>query len=205
MNESLGKNSAAYIAYMIINVIWYISLATFTILAIVMGISYWNPSFIDFNMALPINPSAVEMTQEYSYLEIDEVNAHMDLSHVIESRSGLYLGWSVYILGIAALFLYGFNQLRLLLKSTVYDAIFSSENIAALKKLAFTIMAFDPLTWIYDALIINRLGSIVDGSGFEIGVVSFKIGYLLTGLLIYVLSTIFEKGYRMYEELKLTI
>lgn len=203
--ESLGKKSSAYIVYMIINFLWYLSLVTFTVVAIVIGVSYWNPSLIDFNISIPIDPSTVEMASEYPFLEIDEVNAIMEPTHIIENRPGFYLGWSCYILGISSLFLFGFNQLRLVLKSTIYEAVFASDNIARLKKLAFTVMAFDPLTWIYYVLFVSQMGTFAEATGFEIGVISFKIGYLLTGLLLFVLATIFEKGYQMYQELKLTV
>lgn len=203
--ESLGKKSSAYIAYMIINFIWYFSLAIFAIIAIILGISYWNPALIDFNIALPIDPSAVAMAPELPFLEIDEVKGTMEISYMIENRPGFYLGWTCYILGISALFLFGFNNLRLVLKSAVYEAVFNSENISRLKKLAFAVMAFDPLSWIYHILLLSQLGFFVEGYGIEIGMISFKIGYLLTGLLLYVLATIFEKGNLMYQELKLTI
>lgn len=203
--DSLGKNSTAYISYLVINFLWYFAIAVVSILLLVMIYSFWNPGAIDLNVTVPIDPSQVTMQNELPFLEIDEVQGNLDLSYLIEANREFYLGWCLYILGISVLFLYGFNQLRQILRATVYDAIFTADNISRLKKLAFIVMAFDPLKWIYYIIFVSQAGSFSAGFSFEIGTLSFQIGYILTGLLLYVLATIFEKGYRMYEELKLTI
>lgn len=203
--DSLGKNSTAYISYLIINFLWYLSTVVVSILLLVIIYSFWNPEAIDLNASVPIDPSQVTMQNEIPFLEIDEVSGSLELSHLIESNKGFYIGWCLYILGISALFLFGFNQLRQVLKATVYDAIFTSENISRLKKLAFIVMAFDPLKWIYYVVFVSQAGSFTADFRFEIGVLTFQIGFLLTGLLLYVLASIFEEGYRMYEELKLTV
>lgn len=203
--DSLGEKSTAYISYLIINFLWYLSLVTVSILTFAMIYSFWNPEAIDLNASVPIDPSQVTMQNEIPFLEIDEVSGNLELSYLIESHKGFYIGWCLYILAMSALFLYGFNQLRRVLKATVYDAIFTSENISRLKKMAFIVMAFDPLKWIYYLVFVNQAGSFTAGFRFEIGVLSFQVGFLLTGLLLYVLATIFEEGFRMYEELKLTV
>lgn len=203
--DSLGKNSTAYISYLIINFIWYLSIFTVSILFLFMVYSFWNPEAIDLNVSIPIDPSLVSMQNEVPFLEIDEVNGNLELSYLIETKTGFFLGWCLYILGISALFLYGFNQLRQLLKTAVYDAIFTSENVTRLKKLAFVMMAFDPLKWIYYTAFVSQAGSFSAAFSFEVGVISFQIGYILTGLLLYVLATVFEKGFKMYQELKLTV
>lgn len=203
--DSLGKNSTAYISYLIINFLWYLSTIAVSILLLAIIYSFWNPEAIDLNTSVPIDPSQVTMQYEIPFLEIDEVTGNLELSYLIETNKGFYMGWCLYILGISALFLYGFNQLRRVLQATVYDAIFTSENISRLKKLAFVVMAFDPLNWIYYIFFLSQVGSFSAGFRFEIGVLTFQIGFLLTGLLLYVLASIFEEGYRMYEELKLTV
>ena len=203
--DSLGKNSTAYISYLIINFLWYLSIAVVLILTLVMVYSFWNPEAIDLHTSIPIDSSQVSLQNEMPFLEIDEVDANLELAYLIETKPGFYIGWCLYIMGISALFLFGFNQLRQVLKATVYDAIFTSENISRLKKLAFIVMAFEPLKWIYYIVFVSQAGSFSADYSFEIGVLTFQIGYILTGLLLYVLATIFEEGYRMYEELKLTV
>lgn len=203
--DSLGKNSTAYISYLIINFLWFLSVAVVSVLLLVMIYSFWNPEAIDLNATVPVDPSLVSMQNDIPFLEIDEVQGNLELSYLIESNSGFYLGWCLYILGISVLFLYGFNQLRQVLKATVYDAIFTTENISRLKKLAFIVMAFDPLKWIYYLVFVSQAGSFSPEFSFEVGTLSFQIGYILTGLLLYVLATIFEHGFKMYEELKLTV
>jgi hypothetical protein len=170
-----------------------------------MVYSFWNPEAIDLHTSIPIDSSQVSLQNEMPFLEIDEVDANLELAYLIETKPGFYIGWCLYIMGISALFLFGFNQLRQVLKATVYDAIFTSENISRLKKLAFIVMAFEPLKWIYYIVFVSQAGSFSADYSFEIGVLTFQIGYILTGLLLYVLATIFEEGYRMYEELKLTV
>ena len=203
--DSLGKNSAAYISYLIINFLWYLAIAVVSILLLAMIYSFWNPEAIDLNASVPIDPSMVTMQNDIPFLEVDEVKGNLALSHLVESKPGFYTGWCLYILAISALFLYGFNQLRQVLKATVYDAIFTAKNIARLKKLAFIVMAFDPLKWIYYIVFVSQVGSFSADLRFEIGVVSFQIGFILTGLLLYVLATVFANGFKMYEELKLTV
>ena len=203
--DSLGKNSAAYISYLIINFLWYLAIAVVSILLLAMIYSFWNPEAIDLNASVPIDPSMVTMQNDIPFLEVDEVKGTLALSYLVESKPGFYTGWCLYILAISALFLYGFNQLRQVLKATVYDAIFTAKNIARLKKLAFIVMAFDPLKWIYYIVFVSQVGSFSADLRFEIGVVSFQIGFILTGLLLYVLATVFENGFKMYEELKLTV
>jgi len=203
--DSLEENSTAYISYLIINFLWYLSIVVVCVLILAMTYSFWNPEAIDLQVTIPIDPSQVSMQHDMSFLEIEEVTGNLELSYLIETKMGFYIGWCLYILGISSLFLYGFNQLRQVLKNTVYDAIFTSENIARLKKLAFIVMAFDPLKWIYYIVFVNQAGSFSAGYRFEIGVISFQIGYILTGLLLYVLASIFEKGFQMYQELKLTV
>ena len=203
--DSLGKNSTAYVSYLIINFLWYLSVAVISVLLLVMIYSFGNPGAIDLNASVPVDPSLVTMQNDIPFLEIDEVQGNLELSYLIETNRGFYLGWCLYILGISVLFLYGFNQLRQVLKASVYDAIFTSENISRLKKLAFVVMAFDPLKWIYYIAFVSQAGSFSADFRFEIGVLSFQIGFILTGLLIFVLAAIFERGYKMYEELKLTV
>ena len=204
--DSLGKNSTAYISYLIINFLWYLSIAVVSILIFVMTYSFWNPEAIDLHATIPLDPSEVSLQNDnMTFLEIDEVDGSLDLTYLIETKPDFYMGWCLYILAISSLFLYGFNQLRQVLKAAVYDAIFTSENISRLKKLAFIVMAFDPLKWIYYIVFVSQAGAFSTGYSFEIGVITFQIGYILTGLLLYVLATIFEIGFQMYQELKLTI
>lgn len=47
--------------------------------------------------------------------------------------------------------------------------------------------------------------SFVEQQNLTINLVNFEMGYIVYGLLLYTLAAIFERGYEMYRELKLTV
>lgn len=207
--KAFGKKSTAYICYLIVNVFWYLGIIVGIL--IVVGVSLmllgWvtYPPEVSFN--IPISNSEVEFSSESisEFITISEATVDIESQYIYNQNPGLFVGLQFFMAFCFCLVLYGFYQLRMILKTTVYQAVFTKKNIWRLKIMAFIVMAVDPLGWIYRYVFARNFVSFVEQQNLTITLGGFEMGYIVYGLLLFTLAAIFESGYEMYQELKLTV
>lgn len=205
-----GKNSTAYICYIIVNVFWYLALIgggamIIGVISMIFGWIHYPPELLTFS--IPISTSEVVFSSESisDLITIEHATVDIKSQYIFNQNPNLLVGLQIFGAFSFCLFLFGFYQLRMLLQTSVYHAVFTAKNIRRLKNMAYIVMAIDPLWWIYYQLFAKNFGSFVQQKDLTITLGSFDMGYIVYGLLLYTLAAIFEKGYEMYKELKLTV
>lgn len=206
--ESLGKKSAAYICYIIVNISWYIScissiIVPFGLLNIYLG--NHNPEMV-FGVTVPVDTSELLSDAiNKSYLAVKSAQVEIDFNYIISNSPASYVVWALFICISIGLMLFGLYQLRALLKTAVYDTVFNKANIYRIKTISILIILIEPLCWIY-SFIVASFDPIVEMK-FELHIllIGLNFGYFIVGLLIYSLATVFERGYEIHEEQKLTV
>ncbi|HEX6982313.1 MAG TPA: DUF2975 domain-containing protein [Balneolaceae bacterium] len=206
--DALGKKSAAYICYLIVNISWYISclfpiIVPFGLLNIYLG--NHNPEMV-FGVTVPVDtsellPDAIDK----SYLAMKSAQVMIDFNYIISNSPASYIAWALFICIAIGLMLFGLYQLRALLKTAVHETVFNKANVCRIKTIAILIILIEPLSWIY-SFIAASFDPIVEMK-FELQIllIGLNFGYFLVGLLIYSLATVFERGYEIYQEQKLTV
>lgn len=205
--DSLGKKSAAYICYIFINISWYFSCLISAIVAGGMAFELFRPGSGHFvkGLTVPIsNLLASINSPSLAYLSLESPRAEVDLSYFVQHFPGLYLFHYFFTLLVIALILFGLHKLRGLLRSTVYEGVFTKTNIRRIKTIAFLIMACGPVKWLHQYIITANIGNFIAHKEIA-GQISVFTDFLFAGLFVYALATVFEKGYTMYQELKLTV
>lgn len=206
--DSLGKKSAAYICYLIVNISWYTSclfsiIVPFGLLNIYLG--NHNPEVV-FGVMVPVDTSELFSDAiDKSYLVMESAQAEIDFNYIISNSPASYMAWALFICTAIGLMLFGLYQLRALLKTAVHETVFSKSNVYRIKTIAVLIMLMEPMGWIYSSIVAS-FDSIVEMK-FELQIllIGLNFGYFLVGLLIYSLATVFERGYEIHEEQKLTV
>lgn len=209
MNDSIGRKSAAYISYLLVNFWWYVSCIVGIILPVGFVIEYvWGThSNIIFGISVPIDTELVAFkdTAAYDHLSIGGVKGMVDYSYIFQHRPEVYWIWTVFLCLIIALYLTGLYQLKRLLKTSINEAVFTKKNTRRIKIIAFLIMAGGPLQWVQQHFIYGSIGNFVGNQMFEVALPGFEFGFIFAGLLVYTLATVFDKGRQMYQELKFTV
>ena len=103
------------------------------------------------------------------------------------------------------MFITGFYQLKQLLASAVNDKVFSRINIRRIKTIALLVFLVDPLGWVYREFFLVLPDFLAEQHDPITLAVGLDVGYWFIGLLLFALAAVFEKGYEMYQELKLTV
>ncbi|WP_421773426.1 DUF2975 domain-containing protein [Gracilimonas sp.] len=205
--ETLKNKHSVYYSYLIVNFLWYALLLLAAFFAIISVGEHFFGNLIDgFNITVPIDPSSIVLNSsiDTSNIELKSANATFDSSYIKEISSGLYVGLMISLAVGITLFLYGFYQLRMILKSVLSDRVFIPENIKRLKVIAGLLIIFEPLSWLVYRLFVMPIDSITAANQLSISL-DFEPGNLIYGLLIFALAAVFEKGHEMYQELKLTV
>lgn len=204
----LGKKSAAYACYIFINITWYFSWFVALVMSGGLLYEFFRETNIDTvaGVTVPISDTLVSLNDASAigYLTIESVQAEINYGYLIRQNPDIFIYHFIFLLLIISLFLYGLYKFRALLKSTVYEGVFTETNIRRLKTIAFLIMAGGPLEWLHQYVILSKMGDFVARDDIPEQLNIF-VDYLFAGLFVYALATAFEKGYEIYQELKLTV
>jgi len=205
--DSLKDSNSVFYSYAIINFLWY---AMCGVAILFLGSIFAKHTFglaIDtFSIKVPIEAGQVTLQTaiDSSMISIDSAMASLSIDYIIENFFGLYIGIIFSLIIAMTLFLVGFFQLRMILKSAMNDDVFTSKNIARLKIIAALIILYTPFQWIVYQLFIMPIDSELIANEITISL-NFNLGSLIYGLLLFALAAVFEKGHDMYQELKLTV
>lgn len=205
--NSLNNRDSVYYSYVIINFLWYALCATAILL---IGIIFAKHAFgltpETLNIQIPINPNQLSLQTaiDSSMISIDSATASLNTEYVLDKHFGLYIGMMASLIIGLALSLFGFFQLRMILKSARNDEVFTLENIKRLKIIAGLLIAYKPIQWVIYQLFIVPIDKMLVANEISINL-NFELGSFIYGLLLFALASVFEKGHKMYQELKLTV
>jgi len=205
--NSLKDSNSVYYSYAIINFLWY---ALCGVVILFLGSIFAKHTFgltmETLSIKIPIEAGQVTLQTaiDSSMISIDSAMASLSIDYFIDNYFGLYIGIILSLIIAMALFLTGFFQLRMILKSALNEDVFTSKNIARLKIIAGLIILYTPFQWIVYQLFIMPIDSELIANEITISL-NFKLGSLIYGLLLFALAAVFEKGHDMYQELKLTV
>ncbi len=208
--NSLKDRDSVYFSYVIINFLWYAScIGAILIIGFFISKHAFGITMAPLNINVPIDADYVTLQTDIessAISTIDSATASLDTEYIIDNYFGRYIGIVLSLFISIALFLTGFFQLRMILKSTLNDEVFTSKNVTPLKVLAGILIAYSPLYWIFIQLFVVPLESelIVHKISISLGI-SFNLGLFVYGLLLFALAAVFEKGHDMYQDLKLTV
>lgn len=206
MNSLEDKNSVYY-SYVIINFLWY---ALCTVAILLVGIIFAKHAFglipQTLNIQIPIDTEQLSLQTaiDSSMISIDSATASINTEYIMNNHFGLYIGMVVSLVIVVAVSLFGFFQLRMILKSARNDEVFTLKNIKRLKIIAGLLIAYKPIQWIIYQLFIVPIDKMPVANEISINL-NFELGTFIYGLLLFALASVFEKGHGMYQELKLTV
>jgi len=203
------KTTTAYIAYILVSISWY---AAVIVSVLLIGILIFNsagvvsPDYISYG-SLRVDPNIVQFKPEIdtSTLELNNVTAKANMAEFINDNPAHYAGVLIFLFIFLGTSLYGFYQLKALLKSTVDNDVFNKLNVRRLRIIAFLVMLIDPVHWFVDLYIKNIFSDVAAAKTITLSLGNLELSYFMIGLLLFVLAAVFEKGYEMYQELKLTV
>ena len=205
--NSLKDRDSVYYSYVIINFLWYALCAAAILL---IGIIFAKHAFGLMPEALtihiPINTEQLSLQTaiDPSMISIDSATASVNSEYIMNNYFGLYIGIVVSLVIVVALSLFGFFQLRMILKSARNDAVFTLINIKRLKIIAALLIAYKPIQWIIYQLFLVPIDKMLVANEISLNL-NFELGSFIYGLLLFALASVFEKGHDMYQELKLTV
>lgn len=205
--ESLKDRKSVYYSYVIINFIWY-GMCVFSVLIIAdtFRIHGLENLLGVLNISIPINADQLTLQTaiDSSVMSIDSATASLNADYIMNNHRGLYMGMIASLTIGIALFMFGFFQLRMILKSSKNDKVFTQKNINRLKIIAGLIIAFKPFQWILYQLFVVPIDEMLAANEISVSL-NFEMGSFVYGLLLFALAAVFEKGHDMYQELKLTV
>lgn len=205
--ESLKNRNPVYYSYIIINFLWYALCGT---VILIIGTILTKHTFglmletINIQIPIEINQLTLQTAIDSSMISIDSATASLNADYIMNNHFGLYVGIMTSLVIGLGLFLLGFFQLRMILKSAWNDNIFTPKNITRLKIIAGLIIAFKPFQWIIYQLFVVPIDEMLIANDFSVSL-NFELGSFVYGLLLFALAAVFEKGHDMYQELKLTV
>jgi len=158
------------------------------------------------NIQIPIEADQLifQTAIDSSMISINSARASLNPDYIMNNHFGLYVGMMIALVIGLGLFLFGFFQLRMILKSAWNDKVFTQRNIKRLKIIAGLIIAFKPLEWLMYQLFVVPVDELMVANKISVRL-DFELGSLIYGLLLFALAAVFEKGHDMYQELKLTV
>lgn len=205
--KSLKDRNSVYYSYAIINFFWY-ALCVFSVLLIAdtFRIHGLGNLLGTLNINIPINADQLTLQTAInsSMISIDSAKASLNADYIMNNHFGLYVGMVISLVIGLSLFLFGFFQLRMILKSARDDKVFTPKNIKRLKIIAGLIIAFKPFQWIMYQLFVVPIDEMLIANEISVSL-NFEMGSFVYGLLLFALAAVFEKGHDMYQELKLTV
>lgn len=205
--NSLKDRDSVYYSYVIINFLWYaLCAATILLVSIIFAKHAFGLTMETLNIQIPIDPDQLSLQTAInsSMISIDSATASLNTEYVLNNHLGLYIGMMVSLVIGLALSLFGFFQLRMILKSARNDEVFALKNIKRLKIIAGLLIAYKPIQWIIYQLFIVPIDKMLIANEISINL-NFELGSFIYGLLLFALASVFEKGHDMYQELKLTV
>jgi hypothetical protein len=146
----------------------------------------------------------METAIDPSMLSIDSASANLNADYIMNNHFGLYIGILISVVIGFGLFLFGFYQLRMILKSAWHDKVFTRKNIRRLKIIAGLIIAFKPIEWLMYRLFVVPIDEMLVSNEISVSL-DIEPGSFVYGLLLFALAAVFEKGHDMYQDLKLTV
>lgn len=205
--KSLKDRNSVYYSYAIINFFWY-ALCVFSVLLIAdtFRIHGLGNLLGVLNISIPINADQLTLQTaiDSSMISIGSATASLNADYIMNNHFELYVGMVISLVIGLSLFLFGFFQLRMILKSARNDKVFTPKNIKRLKIIAGLIIAFKPFQWIMYQLFVVPIDKMLVANEISVSL-NFEPGSFVYGLLLFALAVVFEKGHEMYQELKLTV
>ncbi len=205
--DSMKNRDSVYYSYIIINFFWYALCGSAIILLGIIFIQHAFGNLLNtMSVQIPINVDQLTLQSaiDSSMISIDPAMASLNVEYIINNHFGLYIGMMLSLIIGMALFLTGFFQLRMILKSALNDDVFTSENIKRLKIIGGLVILYTPIQWIVYQLFVVPIDRELIVNEITISL-NFEIGSFVFGLLLFALAAVFEKGHEMYQELKLTV
>ena len=205
--NSLKDRDSVYYSYVIINFLWYALCAAAILL---VGIIFAKHAFglmpetLKIHIPIDTEQLSLQTAIDPSMISIDSATASLNSEYIMNNYFGLYIGIVVSLVIVVALSLYGFFQLRMILKSARNDAVFTLINIKRLKIIAALLIAYKPIQWIIYQLFLVPIDKMLVANEISLNL-NFELGSFIYGLLLFALASVFEKGHDMYQELKLTV
>ena len=203
----MSQNTITRISLKITNFFWFLFLLLGVLVPLSLFLAYTGrlPDWMNFDLAVPVNPESLTLTSEVSFpaVAIDSAKASIDMSQMALEFPSLFVDLSIYVIAGIGIVLGILYQLRNLLYDTVNGAVFIQQNIKRIKTIAVLIFIIDPLQWFFINIISEPLFADVSNKI----AISFppSMGYWFIGLLVFTLAAVFEKGHELYEEQKLTV
>ena len=205
--KSLKDRNSVYYSYVIINFFWY-ALCVFSVLIVADAFRIHGLGNLlgALDISIPINADQLTLQTaiDSSMITIDSATASLNADYIMNNHRGLYAGLIASLVVGLALFLLGFYQLRMILKTAWNDEVFTQKNIKRLKIIAGLIIAFKPFEWLMYQLFVVPIDEMLVANKISISL-DLELGSFVYGLLLFALAAVFEKGHDMYQELKLTV
>jgi len=204
---TLKNRNSVYYSYVIIKFFWYfLCFAAFLLIGTLFTKHAFGIYLTEFGIQIPVEAEQLTLDTaiDPSMLSIDTASANLNADYIMNNHFGLYIGMLISVVIGFGLFLFGFFQLRMILKSAWHDKVFTQENIRRLKIIAGLIIAFKPLEWLIYQLFVVPIDEMLVANEISISL-DLELGSFVYGLLLFALAAVFEKGHDMYQELKLTV
>lgn len=205
--KSLKDRNSVYYSYIIINFLWYALCGTaILIIGTILTKHTFGLMLETFNIRIPIetNQLTLQTAIDSSMISIDSATASLNADYIMNNHFSLYIGIMTSLVIGLGLFMFGFFQLRMILKSAWNDNVFTPKNINRLKIIAGLIIAFKPFQWVIYQLFVVPIDEMLVANEISVSL-NFELGSFVYGLLLFALAAVFEKGHDMYQELKLTV
>lgn len=204
---SLKNRNSVYYSYVIINFFWYfLCFAALLMLGTLFTKHAFGNYLTEFNIQIPIDADQLTLDTaiDPTMLSIESASANLNADYIMNNHFGLYIGILISVVIGFGLFLFGFFQLRMILKSAWHDKVFTRKNIRRLKIIAGIIIAFKPLEWLMYQMFVVPIDELMVANEISVSL-DFELGSFVYGLLLFALAAVFEKGHDMYQDLKLTV
>lgn len=206
--ESLNKRSSVYYSYIIVNLLWYLLIVVTGLLVATIFIEqFFGKAILPMELNIPISPEQVELnsTVDSSLITIDSIRVTLNTPHIKENYFWLYTGLLASFAITFVMYMFGFYQLRMILKSAVNDFVFNKENIKRLRIIAVLLIIIKPFVFSVYLFSLNPLRNYLGIHDLSYSISFDGPGSFVFGLLVFALATIFEKGYKIYQEQQLTV
>jgi Protein of unknown function (DUF2975) len=204
--KSLQTKSLSKMLSIILNIIWWIEWIGSGILITVILITWFLGKNILLNF--PLTFSSV------TFKTVPSVNKGIPAGVINVMNGNFYLSvdnnWQNILMLLAAsiaictVFIVITHQLKLIFRSLINNQPFSEPNVVRIRNIGIVLIVFSFLQFLSN-IILNRL-LLSHFNWEEIKLTySFKISYLLTGVILIIVAEIFNEGVSLKEETNLTI
>ncbi|WP_069131926.1 DUF2975 domain-containing protein [Rhodohalobacter halophilus] len=195
MNSLKDKNSVYY-SYAIINFLWY---ALCGVAILLIGLIFAKHTFgltVEFlKIQIPVEADQLtfQTAIDSSMISIDSATAFLNLDYIMNNHFGLYVGMIISLIIGLGLSLFGFFQLRMILKSAWNDKVFTQKNIKRLKIIAGLIIAFELLGWLMYQLFVVPIDELMVANEISVSL-DFELGSFVFGSCFLPLLRFSKKG-----------